>query len=107
MNKGVNKMVKHIILWNLKDEFSAEEKAEIKRNIKINIEALVGKVPGLIDMKINIDPLPSSTADLMLDSTLESFEALKGYATHPEHVYAADTFVRPYTVNRSCLDFEI
>ena len=43
----------------------------------------------------------------MLDSTLESEEALKGYATHPEHVAVANTKVRPYTVQRSCLDFEI
>ena len=51
--------------------------------------------------------LPSSTADLMLDTNLESPEALKGYAVHPDHVLAANTFVRPYTAVRSCIDFEI
>ena len=43
----------------------------------------------------------------MLDSTLETEEALKAYAKHPAHVAVADTKVRPYTVQRSCLDFEI
>ena len=43
----------------------------------------------------------------MLDSTLESYDALKVYAKHPAHVAVADTKVRPYTVQRSCLDFEI
>jgi hypothetical protein len=43
----------------------------------------------------------------MLDSTLESEEALKGYAKHPEHVAVANGKVRPYTVQRSCLDFEV
>lgn len=33
--------------------------------------------------------------------------ALKGYAVHPEHVAVANGKVRPYTVQRSCLDFEI
>ena len=42
-----------------------------------------------------------------LDSTLESEEALKGYAVHPEHVAVANGKVRPYTVQRSCLDFEV
>jgi hypothetical protein len=42
----------------------------------------------------------------MLDSTFESEEALKGYAVHPLHVEVADTYVRPYTKNRSCIDFE-
>ena len=84
-------MVKHIILWTLNPELSEEEKAKVKAGIKAGLEALVGKVPGLV----------------MLDSTLESEEALKGYAVHPEHVAVANGKVRPYTVQRSCLDFEI
>ena len=60
------------------------------------------------DVKVHIDGrLASSNADVMLDSTLESEEALKGYAVHPEHVAVANGKVRPYTVQRSCLDFEI
>ena len=62
----------------------------------------------LIDVKVHIDGrLASSNADVMLDSTLESEEALKGYAVHPEHVAVANGKVRPYTVQRSCLDFEV
>ena len=94
-------MVKHVILWNLKDEYDAEEKARIKKDIKESLEALVGKIPGLLEMKINIEGLPSSTADLMLDSTFESAEALKGYAVHPEHVAVADGKVRPFTATRA------
>lgn len=101
-------MVKHIILWTLNPELSEEEKATVKAGIKAGLEGLVGKVPGLLDVKVNIDGrLDSSTADVMLDSTLESPEALKGYAKHPEHVAVASTKVRPYTVQRACLDFEI
>lgn len=101
-------MVKHIILWTLKAEFSEEEKIEIKKGIKEGLESLKGKIPGLVDIKVNADGrLESSTADLMLDSTFESAEALKGYSKHPEHVAVADSKVRPYTASRSCLDFEI
>lgn len=100
-------MVKHVILWTLKEEFSAEEKADIKKNIKEGLEGLKGKIPGLLEIKVYTDALESSNTDLMLDSTLESVEALKGYATHPDHVFVADTMVRPYTAVRSCLDFEI
>ena len=101
-------MVKHIILWTLNPELSADEKASVKAGIKAGLEGLVGKVPGLVEVKVNIDGrLDSSTADVMLDSTLESPEALKAYATHPDHVAVANTKVRPYTVLRSCLDFEL
>ncbi len=100
-------MVKHIILWNLKDEYSPEQKEQIKVEIKEAIESLQGKIPGLVDIKVQIGRLASSSADLMLDATLESEEALKGYAVHPEHVKVANENVRPYTQSRSCLDFEI
>lgn len=101
-------MVKHIILWTLNPELSEEEKATVKAGIKEGLESLVGKVPGLIDVKVHISGrLASSTADLMLDCTLESEDALKGYAKHPEHLAVANTKVRPYTAQRACLDFEV
>ena len=101
-------MVKHIILWTLRPELTEEEKNTVKAGIKEGLEGLVGKVPGLLDVKVHIDGrLASSTADVMLDSTLESEAALKGYAQHPEHVAVANSKVRPYTDQRSCLDFEV
>ena len=100
-------MVKHIILWQLKDELSAAEKAEIKANIKTGLEGLAGQIPGLVEVHVNINGLPTSNADVMLDTTLENFEALKGYAVHPAHVAVADGKVRPYTKARFCLDYEI
>ena len=100
-------MVKHIILWTLKDEYSQEEKENIKQGIKESLEALKGKIPGLLEIKVYTQGLPSSNADLMLDSSFEDEAALKGYAIHPDHVAAADWKVRPYTATRSCLDFEV
>jgi hypothetical protein len=100
-------MVKHIILWTLKDEFSAEEKAEIKKGIKEGLEGLKDKVPGIVEIKVHTEGLASSNADLMLDSAFVDEAALKGYATHPEHVAVANGKVRPYTASRTCLDFEV
>ena len=101
------KMVKHIILWKLRSELSAEEKQLRAQAIKAGLEGLQGQVPGLKDIHVQIDGvLSSSNADIMLDSTLESAEALKGYAVHPAHVAVANGVVRPYTEVRTCLDFE-
>ena len=98
-------MIKHIILWKLKD-FSESEKEHIKKNAKEGLELLKGKIDGLIDIKVNINGLETSNCDMMLDSTFKSFEDLKNYSVNPEHVKIADTFVRPFTASRSCLDFE-
>jgi hypothetical protein len=101
-------MIKHIILWKLRSELSADEKKAASEAIKRGLEGLQGQVPGLIDIHVQIDGrLQSSNMDIMLDSTLESGDALKGYAVHPAHLAVANGVVRPNTELRSCLDFEI
>ena len=96
-------MVKHIILWKLKNEHN---NTEVKQGIKNNLEGLIGRIPGLVEIEVQTESLASSNADVMLYSVFENEAALKGYATHPDHVYVADTFVRPFTETRLCLDFE-
>ena len=98
-------MVRHVILWQLKEELSQQEKDQVKAGIKEGLEALQGKIPGLLEIHVHADGLRSSNADVMLDSLFENEEALKGYAVHPEHVKVADGAVRPYTKVRMCLDY--
>ena len=100
-------MVKHVILWQLKDELTVDEKKKIKAEMVVALEGLVGKVPGLLEVKVQTEGLASSNAEVMLDTTLTDEEALKGYAVHPDHVEAANTYVRTFTKTRLCLDFEI
>ncbi|MBP5213428.1 MAG: Dabb family protein [Bacteroidales bacterium] len=100
-------MVKHIILWKLREELSEAEKETVKAGIKAGLEGLKGQIPGLVDIRVNTGKrLESSNADVMLDSTFDSAESLKGYSKHPAHVAVADGKVRPYTSQRTCLDFE-
>ncbi len=97
-------MVKHMIIWNLKEDI---DKAAVKSEIKKQLEALAGKIDGLLEMNIIIEGLPSSSGDLMMDSTFESADALKAYAIHPEHVAIADGIVRPNTASRAAYDYVI
>ncbi|MBR2373572.1 MAG: Dabb family protein [Lentisphaeria bacterium] len=99
-------MVKHIILWKLKAGFSDAEKENIKAGIKAGLEGLHGVIPGLEYIKVQTAGLPSSNADVMLDSAFANEAALKNYAVHPAHVAVADSKVRPFTETRLCLDFE-
>ncbi|MBO7564458.1 MAG: Dabb family protein [Clostridiales bacterium] len=100
-------MVKHVIIWTLKDEYSDSEKAAIKAEIKEGLEGLKGKIDGLLEIKVITEGLSSSNTDLMLDSLFENEDALKGYAVHPDHVAVATGKVRPHAKIRSCFDFEV
>lgn len=98
-------MIKHMILWKLKDTLAAEEKKALKLQIKHGLEGLVGVIPGLTSATVFIEGVSSSTADMMLDSTFESEEALIMYKTHPAHLAVADGLVRPNAQIRLCLDY--
>lgn len=99
-------MVKHIILWKLHDTISVAEKPAIRANAKAALEGLVGQIDGLLDLRLEIDGLPSSNADMLLVATLDSVESLQGYQKSPAHNAVADRYVRPYTAQRLCLDYE-
>lgn len=97
-------MVKHIILWKLKESLSEDEKTTARAEAKRRLEALNGKIDGMIRLRVVTDRLPSSNADMMLDSEFETEEALAGYQVNPLHVEAA-TYVRSVVEARLCLDF--
>ena len=97
-------MIKHVILWKLKS--SLEESYKAKQEIKNSLESLVDEIPGLIDAKVIIDGLASSTFDCMLVTTLESVEALKAYALHPLHLEVVDNIVKPKVETRIAFDYE-
>ena len=99
-------MIKHIILWKLKESMTCEEKAAAKAEAKRRLESLNGNIPGMIALQVNTNGLDSSNADMMLDSSFETVEALAGYQVNPLHVEAA-TYVRSVVESRLCLDYEI
>ena len=100
------KIVKHIILWQLHENLTNAEKEKIKSDIKQGLENLKGEIPEILDIKVHTNGLPTSNADIMLESSFKDTDALKTYAEHPKHVAVADNLIRPYAKTRVCLDFE-
>lgn len=98
-------MLRHVILWTLKKELSAEEKETIKKNAKKAFAGLNGKIKGMLHVEIIIPELSSSTCDIMLDSTFENEEAYNAYRKHPLHVVTADRYIRPFVETRLCSDY--
>lgn len=98
-------MVKHVIVWKFKSE--VENKTERAKEIKLALEGLVGKIDGLVKMKILTEKLPSSSGDVMMDSEFESVESLANYQKHPLHIAVADGLVRPSMEQRLSFDYEV
>lgn len=98
-------MVRHIVMWNFKDEIPDDKKPFLKEEMEKGLKSLVGKVPGLLSVEFVKNPIKSSTHDIALVTTLNTPEDVAVYANHPEHVFVANTFVRPYVKDRVCLDY--
>ena len=97
-------MVKHMIIWSLKEEYKDRESK--KKEIKDRLEGLVGKIPGLIEMHIHYDPMEGTAGDVFMDSTFEDAAALAAYQKHFLHLEVANTVVRPAVAERMSFDYE-
>jgi hypothetical protein len=95
-------VIKHIVFFNLK----AENKAENAKIIKQRLEALNGKIPGLVKLEVGINCNPvDGQWDLALVSEFKNMEDLAFYAKHPEHVKVAE-FIGTVKTGRACVDYE-
>lgn len=100
-------MVRHVVMWTFREQYYGAQIEEIKKDIKRGLEDLKGKIPGILQLTVITNPLPSSNVDLMLDATFEDEAALKAYGTHPLHVEVAKNCIDPFRDKRYCMDYEI
>ncbi|MGL4992689.1 MAG: Dabb family protein [Bacteroidales bacterium] len=98
-------MIRHIVLFQLKEFNSTEEKLAKLQQIKHDLEALVGVVPTLKSMEVHLNTNPAEKFDFMLSSDFESLEALEAYAVHPAHEAVAVT-IRAVAAGRACVDYQ-
>jgi hypothetical protein len=99
-------MVRHIVFWKFGDGFTESENKKNAIRIKESLELLQKEIPGVVSIKVIIDPLPTSSGDaaVILDSLFENAEALNNYQIHPEHVKAG-SFIKSVMKDRKCIDY--
>ena len=96
-------MVKHIVVWKLKEENKEENALKIKEAL----EALNGQIPGLLHLEVGFDfSKQESSSDIVLYSEFDSKEHLDAYVIHPKHV-AVGPIVRGATCERRMIDYII
>ena len=99
-------MVKHLVMWNFREDFPEEKKELMAKEADARLKALVGQVPGLVFAEMKLNRLPGSSRELLLISDLETAEDLEGYQVHPLHVAVANEVIKPATCDRACFDYE-
>jgi phenylalanyl-tRNA synthetase alpha subunit len=99
-------MVRHLVLWKLKESAHGNSKAENARIIREKLESLHGVIPGLLSVEVGIDfSRTEQSFDIALCAAFESREALQGYQNHPAH-QAAAAFIREARTERCLADYE-
>lgn len=93
-------MVKHIVLYTLKEDVNKEEAVKVIASV---LEPLVGKIPGLLHMEIR---RAFNGMDYALYSEFESREALTAYASHPLHLEAKSHF-HHFLATRVAADYDL
>lgn len=100
-------MIKHIVMWRLKDTAHGNDRATNARLIKQQLEALHGRIPGLLRIEVGLDySATEASHDVVLYSEFESRAALDAYQIHPEHK-AVVPFVKEAARERAMVDYEI
>jgi valyl-tRNA synthetase len=100
-------MVRHIVMFKLKEFASPDEKKARMREIKEALESLEDKIDILRSIRVDQNINPSETWDLVLTAELDSLGDVQVYAHHPEHVAVSDNLIAPVKAGRACVDYEV
>jgi hypothetical protein len=100
-------MIRHIVMWQFRDEAEGVLRAENLRQAKERLESLKERIPEIIDLEVGIDITRGTQSyDLALTTVFEDVEALARYQEHPDHVNVVG-FLRKVHRGRTVVDYEI
>ncbi|MCW3807147.1 Dabb family protein [Plebeiibacterium marinum] len=99
-------MIKHVVLWQLKEFATEMEKKQKIGEIKEALEALPEKIVEIKGLEVFVNANAAEKFDIMLESSFENLEELALYAKHPDHV-AVGAIIKQAVVSRACVDYEI
>lgn len=99
-------MVKHIVLFKLKEETPTGEKLEVMNKFKQAIETLPSVIPFIRKVEVGLNINPAEQWNIALYSEFDTLDDVKAYSVHPAHVAAA-RLLADVKENRSCVDYEV
>ncbi len=98
-------MIKHVVMWKLKDFAEDADKARNAKRIKIELEALKNTIPQIFHLEVGISFLQSDAAyDVVLFSVFKNEKDLELYQNHPDHRAVAE-FIGKVREDRVVVDY--
>ena len=104
--KILYRMIKHVVLFQLKDEMAEAEKLQVMKAFKEGILALPAQIPCIKHIEVGFNVNPDEKYEVALSSEFETLEDVNAYAVHPAHVAVAQIII-PHLKARACSDYEI
>ena len=99
--------VRHVVMWKLREQAEGADRAANAVRVKAALEALRGRIPGLLRLEVGVDYNRSPAAwDVVLVSEHESRAALEAYQVHPEHVRVAE-LIGKVRADRAVVDYDV
>ena len=100
-------MLKHIVMWKLKDHAEGAGRAANALEMKRRLDACANIVPGILKFEVSLaQPGLEATYDVVLYSEFADKAALDAYASHPTHE-AVKPFIGAVRAERQCMDYEV
>ena len=99
-------MVKHIVMWGLKDGAEGMTKKQIAEKMKEQLNSLRPIIKEIRSLEVGVNFLESPAAyDVVLYTEFDSRDDLQTYQVHPDHVALKD-FILSVTEKRAVVDYE-
>ncbi|TDI79988.1 MAG: Dabb family protein [Caldithrix sp.] len=101
-------MIKHIVMWKLKEHAEGCSKLENAQKLKSWLESLADKIAELkfVEVGINFDH-SDAAFDVVLYTEFENKQALKSYQAHPEHQRLIKEFLDKIRLEKKVVDYEV
>ncbi len=99
-------MIKHIVMWKLKQDDGVNAALQNARKLKTEIEQLAQTIPEIKHIEVGLNMAGSEhSADVVLYSEFGSLADLDIYQNHPDHQKVV-ALVKEVAAERRVVDYE-
>ncbi|TDV36446.1 stress responsive alpha/beta barrel protein [Paraburkholderia caballeronis] len=104
-SEKVNTLIRHIVMWKLKETAEGASRAANVVKLKGLLEGCRDLVPGMLHLEVGLaEPGLLSTYDIALVSDFTDKAALDAYQDHPDHL-VVKKFAQAVVETRQCVDY--